>query len=1207
MTILLDTLGAAVWRASWQAGVLALLVMLLLRSLGERISPRWRYLLWSVVAIRLLVVTIPASPWSAFNLVHLIQDTSAPRIAVQEPVPTPAQVARSADRNTQSAPSLSDTWVPSQTRVDSVVKSRAPQTTTTAPSTPLSSAVALAPSPSVNREPRLPALTRILSSIWLAGCLLSALQLVGAAFVLHRRLAVCRPVTDAAVLELLDSACERAGLRRRPGLQVTPASISPCIAGTFKARIIVPEAIVTGWSSTELRHVLAHEIAHLLRGDLWTNWLLLAARTIHWFNPVAWWTVREMQAEREAACDETALAVLGERDRSRYAATIIELAANLAPSGIAPGMIGLIESPRRLTARIERLVACPAVPALRGPVAAGIVLTFALCGLTDAMPVITASQSPAQPAPVPEDREKTDARTVTIEGRCFDRADKTPLAGVDVRLFQARGRTAPIVEAARSVTDREGRFQFPGLTPPRPEDALDPLVYLIFALADDRPIGIGRWDGGDDEASVEIGIDREKTMLAGTVRNERGEPLAGATVAEWILDGRPVPGILSATTRPDGRFLITRISHDEWLRQGPRGGGGLNFSVVHPDYPETALSVLELPGVVTVTLETGCRITGQVIDSVTNRPAAGALVLAERLGKYSEFAASTDASGHFKITVPEDRYHISVRARDRVCVAITDRECLAGQTLGLPPFLLIKGGTITGRVMNASTGESISTSAQGRPIMLGLFGPSRPMGKVVNPLRMAAVDKAGRFTLRAAPGENFPYLVNYSGDRMGWNTTQQPAVVVKEGETTEYNMLVTPEVPPEEKLKSAGKLVDSLPKRPSDRTARILAEFRKLSHTVDDTELWCTLMRELVTIGHDAVPQVCGELDRTTEDLALRRLAFALRAIGDPRAVPALIRAIPRTLVPASSDYGLIVADAPLTAFMQQHDLTGRPQPSGRYFDLGRPPREIFGALHKLTAQDFDDSDVSRISLSADPRRQWYQHRLFTGQAQRWQAWWNAHGAELTDDAVYQKVNLQVDTGPLPPVVTDLHPKARLDDGVQGQVVSPASQEGQHTEYFYDLDTSASPRWPAHIPRDEARFDQKQLADWAAQTGVDLMCVTHRAPDGKRTFVLRSFGMKVWELSERDRRNIDKLIPAGTLPKGHDSGNLLMHYDASAKRFVPDANGAFIFVTREGCMGLIEVTDRVTETANLTGTTGDPPPGVGFKTGVRFNLRSIIP
>ncbi|HEY2250775.1 MAG TPA: hypothetical protein VGH74_06925, partial [Planctomycetaceae bacterium] len=49
----------------------------------------------------------------------------------------------------------------------------------------------------------------------------------------------------------------------------------------------------------------------------------------------------------------------------------------------------------------------------------------------------------------------------TLRGQCIDHVDKSPLAGVPVRIFRAQGRTAPIVEHAKTVTDREGRFEFP--------------------------------------------------------------------------------------------------------------------------------------------------------------------------------------------------------------------------------------------------------------------------------------------------------------------------------------------------------------------------------------------------------------------------------------------------------------------------------------------------------------------------------------------------------------------------------------------------------------------------------------------------------------------------------------------------------------------------------------------------------------------------
>jgi hypothetical protein len=318
-----------------------------------------------------------------------------------------------------------------------------------------------------------------------------------------------------------------------------------------------------------------------------------------------------------------------------------------------------------------------------------------------------------------------------------------------------------------------------------------------------------------------------------------------------------------------------------------------------------------------------------------------------------------------------------------------------------------------------------------------------------------------------------------------------------------------------------------------------------------------------------------------------------------------LIRAIPKTLLPSSSDYGLIVADGALAAFMQQHDLRGGPR-GGTYFDFGRPEREIIGTLQKLTRQDFDDSELFSVSRSDDPRRQALQRRLFTQQALRWQTWWEAHWRDFTNDAAYSKVGLKVDNEPLPPVATAAHPNAKVEYTVMEMILSPAIQGGKYAEHFYDLDTESSPKWPPHIPKDEARLDQAQLADWATARGVDLMCVTYRGPNGKETFVLRSFGMKVWEITPRDVRNLDKLLAAGTLPKDREVGDLLMHHDDESNQPVPDANAAFLYVTREGSMGLIEVTDRVTHTADLTGAPGAPA-GVGFFKGVRFNLKEIIP
>ena len=440
---------------------------------------------------------------------------------------------------------------------------------------------------------------------------------------------------------------------------------------------------------------------------------------------------------------------------------------------------------------------------------------------------------------------------------------------------------------------------------------------------------------------------------------------------------------------------------------------------------------------------------------------------------------------------------------------------------------------------------------------------------------------------------------------MALDPRKQPPVVVKDGETTAYDMLITPEASPEEKRKAARERVEALPKNPSERTAQILVEFRKLEHTVDETELWCPLLRELVAVGGTAVPQLCAELDRTTADRSLRRLGFALRAIGDARAVPALIRAVPRTLLPSSSDYGLEVGDKESMSFMQAHDLdrgTG-----GEYFYLGRPVREIVGTLVALTGQNLDDADPSGMSLSEDPRRQVLQRRIYRRHAQRWQTWWEANWQLFTSDAAYQKVNLSLADEPLPAAPQALGKTARLGGGLAGAVLSPAIEDGPNVWRALDLDTGYGPNWPAGIPREESARDPKQLADWASRSGVDLICVAHRLPDGTETYVLEALGMRVREIGSRDLRNLDRLIAAGTLPEGRPVGELLMHYDTKSQQFVPDANAAFVFITREGSMGVIETTDRVTRIANPTGIAEGSRAHAGSPTGVRFSLREIVP
>src|SRR5262245_49543295 len=172
-------------------------------------------------------------------------------------------------------------------------------------------------------------------------------------------------------------------------------------------------------------------------------------------------------------------------------------------------------------------------------------------------------------------------------------------------------------------------------------------------------------------------------------------------------------------------------------------------------------------------------------------------------------------------------------------------------------------------------------------------------------------------------------------------------------------------------------------------------------------EAWARTLRELIQVGPDAVPELIAELDTTDSDIMLRNLGFALRTIGDKRAIPALIRALPKTLRKPGSDMGLPCADQELLAFLQKHDLNSTDR-AGSY-SFGRPVREIGAALRSLSGTRQGEEELNGVMLEGTALQQHLQRQLFYRCAQRWQKWWEKNWQEHVTDVGYALVRLRSD------------------------------------------------------------------------------------------------------------------------------------------------------------------------------------------------------
>jgi len=90
--------------------------------------------------------------------------------------------------------------------------------------------------------------------------------------------------------------------------QHLPAGSSPALIGLLRPRVALPVDFDQRFSPAERELILAHEQVHRDRLDNLWNLLACTLTALHWWNPLAWWAARRMQADQELACDATVLA-----------------------------------------------------------------------------------------------------------------------------------------------------------------------------------------------------------------------------------------------------------------------------------------------------------------------------------------------------------------------------------------------------------------------------------------------------------------------------------------------------------------------------------------------------------------------------------------------------------------------------------------------------------------------------------------------------------------------------------------------------------------------------------------------------------------------------------------------------------------------------------------------------------------------------------
>ena len=1055
--------------------------------------------------------------------------------------------------------------------------------------------------------------------IWGLGVALLTLSWLGGVLSLVALYRRATPV-PAEIQDQAEAIAAQLGYLKSIDVRCSEEVQTPFIVGAWRPGVLIPVQQCAAAERQELQASLAHEIAHCRGNDLRWHHLFTLLQILLWFHPLMWRT-RVVHADAcDELCDLKAAGYLG--DDKLYGRLLAGLALRVA----AQNRSAALAMARRSQVR-KRIEAVSRNRTSRGlnRWQAGSMLTTAVA-MVVLLGVVRISRAQEQPAVAEDQPEAVEVKQSEQAQGVKETLSGTGEPGATVKLYRyPEGYAKPVFQGETTI-DESGRFTFKDVQMPGEGGRLT----MVATKAGYSSAMWSMWPEYQ-RPKLSLRMKSDTAALSGTITDENGNPVADAVVTLQSSQ-YPIPGFRMAKTDSQGRYTIKDLNtwnSDKSNTKSPSSKKGFTasrclFRVHHADYPITIGSYSQLPQTVDVTLHPPAIVEGQVVDLVTGEPLADVEVHAQGIARHGGFTTRTDANGNYKLRMTTDYYNIWAVAPERMPLAIKALKVTEGQRQTGRDIPMARGGYVTGKVIDPATDQPID--GEKRKMQVAHHGPARPMtGAAVTSTRVQA---DGTYRLHVAPGRNYIYLMNGSSTpgylKVGDGQTVHRDIVI--GELAEKPQVPDPDLMLRGKLMRAALVDDQrqsppvateedqakLP--PKESVGKLLAELKELNSGSDRfSDEWANQLRKISALGPEVVPELVAELDQTSDDMMLRCLGFILRAMGDKRAVPGLIRAIPKTLIRPGSDMGLQIrgTDVALLKFMQQHDL--QPKHRDSEYGFGRPVREIFGALESLTGQNFGDQELYHIFLNEYdfPSQKRAKAALFHQVAARWAEWWEKHGREFTDAPAFYQVNLP----PLPaPAATDSIPSSALlktKSGTSNWVLQSirSAPEGL---VFYDLDTGRATALPERW-RDQKMSDEllKEIREWAAGQGYDMLGDEIKGEEGQTQFVLRPIGLRTWELPKSrwketlDQTSIDALQAEGRA----NQQDLLVSSDPKTNQARLLDTVTFFYITREGTPGILYVGIEVQDDSLKPGgvSTGDNELNpVAFRKGRRFGLNRLV-
>lgn len=212
----------------------------------------------------------------------------------------------------------------------------------------------------------------VLRFLWKGGMVIVAVWMVSVNFLFFRRLR-----REREEIELPEELTKLVNTKKKLKVYQTKHLASPCLYGLPGREAVYLTADVAE-DADKLRHVMVHEFVHKKHGDSFWALLRSVLAAVYWFHPLVWVAAVCSKRDCELACDEGALALLGEEERVPYGETLLSIITRRGrASDLVCTATTMTGSARSVKERIQFIVKKPGV--LYAAVAVLAILIAVIC------------------------------------------------------------------------------------------------------------------------------------------------------------------------------------------------------------------------------------------------------------------------------------------------------------------------------------------------------------------------------------------------------------------------------------------------------------------------------------------------------------------------------------------------------------------------------------------------------------------------------------------------------------------------------------------------------------------------------------------------------------------------------------------------------------------------------------------------------------